>query len=184
MAAYHWEEGRSAYCLAATDADVIVRQSYGEDDVTPNANATMITNLVRLHHITGRPAYLTRAEAILARFSPEALANPFGYPTLLRAFAFLSDTVHIVATGPRRDPFLDAPFRAAIDAVGPDCVIQWVSDATALPADHPAHAKAAATDPKLYMCREHVCAAPAGTTEEVSEALDLLGLKPLGRSLL
>jgi uncharacterized protein len=176
MAAYHWDESRSAFCLAASDADVIVRQSYGEDDVTPNANPMMVMNFVRLHHISGKPEYLTRAEAILARFSPEALANPFGYPTLLKAFAFLSNPVQIVVAGPGRDPFSDAPFRVAIDPVGPDCVIQWVPDAASLPPDHPAFAKAAAAEPKVYICRERVCAAPAGTVEEVTAALDLLEL--------
>jgi uncharacterized protein YyaL (SSP411 family) len=176
MAAYHWDEGRSAFCLAASDADVIVRQSYGEDDVTPNANAMMVVNFMRLHHISGNPEYMTRAEAILARFAPEALANPFGYPTLLKAFAFLSDPVQIVVAGHGRDPFSDPQFRAAIDAVGPDCVIHWTPDPASLPADHPAFAKAAAPEPKVYICRERVCAAPASTVEEVTAALDLLGL--------
>jgi uncharacterized protein YyaL (SSP411 family) len=181
MTAHHWDADRGAFCLSAADASmVIVRPVYGQDDATPNANAVMIENLTRLFHLAGDRAHLDRAQTILDTFSAEALANPFAYTSLMRAFAFLADPIQIVIAGGVQDPFSDRRFRAAIDAVGPDCVVQWVSAADALPPAHPARAKAAAGKQRLYVCRGPVCAAPAESEAEARQALELLGL---GRGL-
>jgi uncharacterized protein YyaL (SSP411 family) len=177
MIAHHWDESQGAFCFSSADASmVIVRPAYGEDDVTPNANAVMICNLVRLYYLTGERPYLDRAQTILETFSGSARNNPFGYTSLLRSFAFLSDTPQIVISGSQPDPFGDDKFRAAIERIGPDCVIQWVSTTSELPQGHPALAKAAGGSSRLYLCRGQVCAAPAETATEVQEALELLGL--------
>jgi uncharacterized protein YyaL (SSP411 family) len=177
MIEHHWDDGQGAFCLSAADASVvIVRPAYGEDDVTPNANAVMVINLVKLHHLTGDQPYLDRAYAILRTFSPPAVNNPFGYTSLLRSFALLNDPVQIVITSGHPNPFSDEKFRAALDVLGTDCIIQWVSQANKLPRGHPAFAKAETGGQHLYLCRGQVCAAPAETPTQVREALELLGL--------
>jgi len=178
MALYHWDEARGAYCLSASDASmVIVRPAYGQDDATPNANAVMIENLAKLHHLTGEEHYLRRAESILSAFSSEAMANPFGYTTLLRSYSFLSDPIQIVTVSVNPRPFDDPLFRAAIKATGPDCVIQWIGTAQDLPPDHPAFDKSGSRRPALYLCRGNVCAAPSTNVADVREALALLGCR-------
>jgi uncharacterized protein YyaL (SSP411 family) len=174
-----WDEDRSAFTFASPEASMlIVRSVSGHDDATPNPNAIMLANLVRLHHLTGEPRYLSLAEKIHLRFAGEATSNPFGFATLLNAFTILADPVQIVMTGEGGDPFASALFRFLIKKIGPDAIIQWISDPSSLPASHPAHGKSAGASLRAYICRGNVCAAPAETPEQIDAALALLGIVP------
>jgi uncharacterized protein YyaL (SSP411 family) len=157
---------------------LIVRMVSGHDDATPNPNAVMIANLVRLHHLTGEPRYLEFAEKIHQRFAAEALSNPFGFATLLNAFPILAEPVQLVMAGEGSDPFTSPLFRHAIGKLGPDTIIQWTADPSALPASHPAHGKSAGGSLRAYICRGNVCAMPAETPEQLDAALELLGIAP------
>ena len=53
------------------------------DDATPNANAVMVSNLVALNLLTGKAAYLDRAQAIPAAFSADLAKNALGHCGLL-----------------------------------------------------------------------------------------------------
>jgi uncharacterized protein YyaL (SSP411 family) len=176
MIARLWDEDRNAFAFATAEARLIIRDVQGHDDATPNANAVMLRNLARLYHLTGNKNYLDKAEAVHLSFAAEAISNPFGYATLLDAFTLLADPVQIVMSGKGGDPFADDRFRRLIAATGSNAVIQWISDPSALPADHPARQKSAGTASRAYLCRGQVCAAPAETVAEVDEALALLGL--------
>ena len=176
MIARLWDEDKGAFAFATKEARLIIRNVQGHDDATPNANAVMLRNLARLHHLTGAADYLAKAEAIHRNFAADALSNPFGYATLLDAFTVLADPVQIVMSGKGGDPFADDRFRRLIAATGPNAIIQWIEDPSALPADHPARQKSAGAASRAYLCRGQVCAAPAETVAEVDEALALLGL--------
>ena len=67
------------------------------DDATPNANAVMISNLVALHLLTGKPAYLERANAIPAglRRRPRP-SNTLGHCGLLAGTFDLIAPQHVV----------------------------------------------------------------------------------------
>ena len=46
---HYWAEGHGGYFLAADDTDdLIVRTINALDDATPNANGTMVSNLMQL----------------------------------------------------------------------------------------------------------------------------------------
>jgi uncharacterized protein YyaL (SSP411 family) len=174
-----WDDERSAFTFASPDASMlIVRTVSGHDDATPNSNAVMIANLVRLHHLTGNPRYLELAEKIHQRFATEALNNPFGFATLLNAFTMLAEPAQLVMTGEGGDPFTSPLFRHAIGQLGPDAIIQWTNDPSSLPASHPAHGKSAGASLRAYICRGNVCAMPAETPEQIDAALELLGITP------
>ncbi len=183
MIAHLWDAQKGAFTFATQDAGLIIRNAQGHDDATPNANAVMLRNLVRLHHLTGKKDYLDKTEAIHRSFAAEAISNPFGYATLLDAFTLLADPVQIVMSGKAGDPFADERFRRLVAAIGSSAIIQWIDDPSALPAEHPARHKSAGTASRAYLCRGQVCAAPAETVAEVDEALTLLGLnQPLHTS--
>jgi uncharacterized protein YyaL (SSP411 family) len=55
--------------------DVIVRMRGAHDDATPNANAIQLSNLVALHLLTGKQAYLDRANAIPQASPPTSAAT-------------------------------------------------------------------------------------------------------------
>ena len=75
------------YAFTADDTpDVIVRMRGAHDDATPNANAIMISNLVALGLLTGKPAYLERAEAIPQAFAADLGKNTLGHCGLLAGF--------------------------------------------------------------------------------------------------
>ena len=75
------------YAFTADDTpDVIVRMRGAHDDATPNANAVMISNLVALGLLTGKPAYLDRAEAIPQAFAADLGKNTLGHCGLLAGF--------------------------------------------------------------------------------------------------
>ena len=174
-----WDGERSAFTFASPEASMlIVRTVSGHDDATPNPNAVMISNLVRLHHLTGKPRYLELADKIHQRFAAEALNNPFGFATLLNAFVMLAEPVQLVMAGESGDPLHNALFRHAVERLGPDAIIQWTADPSSLPESHPAHGKTAGRALRAYICRGNVCAMPAETPEQIDAALKLLGITP------
>jgi len=80
-------------------SDVIVRLRGAHDDATPNANALMISNLVALGLVTGKPSYLERAEAIPQAFAADIARNTLGHCGLLAGFYDLLAPQHVVVIG-------------------------------------------------------------------------------------
>jgi uncharacterized protein len=73
---HYWMSESGGYATSADDTDdVIVRLRPGSDDVTPNANAVMISNLMALSALSGETAYADRAAAILSAFGSDIGRN-------------------------------------------------------------------------------------------------------------
>jgi uncharacterized protein YyaL (SSP411 family) len=97
----HYWMPDGGYAFTADDTpDVIVRMRSGHDDATPNANGMMISNLVALHLLTGKPSYLDRAEEIPRAFAPELARNLFGHCGLIAAVFDLIAPQHVVVIEP------------------------------------------------------------------------------------
>jgi uncharacterized protein YyaL (SSP411 family) len=144
------------------------------DDATPNANGVMIGNLARLAILTGKDHYRDRAEIIHRRFSGELRSNPFGYASFMTGVLDLIDPIQLVTAGEADGSHLRD---TALASLGPDAISLHVGSQTSLPPDHPAFSKAeAGRGSTLYLCRGNVCAAPARTTSELTDAIALLGL--------
>ena len=89
------------YAFTADDtSDVIVRMRGAHDDATPNANAVMISNLVALDLLTGKPEYLERAHAIPQAFAADLGKNTLGHCGLLSGFYDLLAPQHVVVINP------------------------------------------------------------------------------------
>ena len=81
---HYWAEGHGGYYLAADDTgDLIVRTINALDDATPNANGTMVSNLMALYLWTGEERYRDRAEGIVRGFSGAVSRNVFSHTGLL-----------------------------------------------------------------------------------------------------
>jgi uncharacterized protein YyaL (SSP411 family) len=63
--------------------DLIVRTINALDDATPNANGTMVSNLMQLYLWTGEERYRDRAEGIVRGFSGNLSRNVFAHTGLL-----------------------------------------------------------------------------------------------------
>ena len=112
---HFWLADGGGYAFTADDTpDVIVRMRGAHDDATPNANAIMITNLVALGLLTGKPAYLDRAEAIPQAFAADLGKNTLGHCGLLAGFFDLIAPQQVVVIETRQDAA--APVRSSCAA--------------------------------------------------------------------
>jgi uncharacterized protein len=176
---YHKDEAGTGFTQAPQDmTDLPLKLKHIEDDVTPSANAKMVSNYTKLFHITGDEAYEARAHALIETFSSVAEQNPFAAPSLLKSIELHIDTVQLVLAGDDK-PFGSRLLHHAIRSTGLDCVILLLRADADLPENHPAAAKVRlGKKPTLYACRGKACAHPATTTSEVDAALGVLGLTP------
>jgi uncharacterized protein len=162
--AHYWIAGRGGYAFTADDTDdVIVRTETSQDDVTPNANALMLANLVRLHGLTADPVYFERAEAVLRAFLPEASRRATGHNGLWAGALELHAPLQVVIVTGAADA---AALRAALLGVSlPGAVEQIVADTTQMPAGSPLAGKAAiGGQPAAYVCMGGVCSVPVTET--------------------
>jgi uncharacterized protein len=174
---HHWNEDAALFTQARRNQTQLpVAIASVEDDVTPNANAQMAANYLRLFHATGEQHYHNRAERIIAEGYGTASSNPFAAPSLLKSAYLLIDPVQLILTR-EADPLASPLLRKVLHAVGLDCVIQVLSNDEVLPESHPAAGKQRSNPGSaLYICRGMTCAKPATTVAEVDEALALLRL--------
>ncbi|HEX2477853.1 MAG TPA: thioredoxin domain-containing protein [Geminicoccaceae bacterium] len=160
------------YQVAAAATDVLVRPKNAQDGPTPAANGTLVGVLARLHALTGKEQYRTRAEQVLAAFSGEARRNPAVHAALLSAYGLLADPLQVVVIGDPDDRDLAALRLAALGAPWPDPIVLTVSPGAELAADHPAAGKsqidARAT---AYVCPGRTCLPPVTAAGELAEIL-------------
>jgi hypothetical protein len=123
--------------------------------------------LARLFHLTGDPAWRTRAEAVLRAFAGQS-DQLVGMPTLLAAADLLEEAATVVIAG--SDPA--ALTQAALRAPDPAVVVLRAADTMALPAGHPAFGKTAGSGPAAaFVCRRNVCGLPITHPVALSQAL-------------
>jgi uncharacterized protein YyaL (SSP411 family) len=174
---FHGNAEGGYFFSSSAATDVIVRQISAQDDATPNANGVMLGNLAELYLITGKARYQAKVEALHRAFAGQALSNPYGFCSFFSGFAILSDPIEAAFTGHPAGLSAHPLLRMALDHLGPDLVISFAGDPSALPETHPAYRKAsAATAPRLYLCRSQTCAAPIETEAQLQLAKLTLGL--------
>ncbi len=83
---HYWAADIGGYYFVADDtSDLIVRPLSGQDEATPNANGTMVSNLMALYLWTGDERYRERAEAVLKAFAGAMRQNVLAHAGLLAA---------------------------------------------------------------------------------------------------
>jgi uncharacterized protein YyaL (SSP411 family) len=188
------------YTTAATASDVpLARPRSAADNATPSGNGLMAEVLARLFHLTGKPDWRARADAVLKAFAgqPDQLA---GMPTLLAAADLLEEAATVVIVGAPEAVavvvgapeavavvvgapeaaavVVGAPeavaglAQAAIGAPDPAVVVLRAADTRALPSTHPAFGKTAGSHPAVaYVCRRAVCGLPVADPAALSQKL-------------
>jgi hypothetical protein len=153
-----WDEAGGGYFFTPADSnDLIVRTRSAADSAVPSGNGTLALTAARLYHLTGDDDHRHKAERIVRAFAAEAIKT-FPYAVqVFNAYDLLVNAVQAVVVGDGGQDLL-----GALSASGePNLVIQRVADGRALPATHPAHAKAALGGrATVYLCRGPVCAPP------------------------
>jgi len=164
------------YAFTADDAsDVIVRLRGAHDDATPNANALMISNLVALHLLTGKPAYLERAHAIPQAFAADLGRNTFGHCGLLAGFFDLIAPQHAVVVS-TADADASARLARAMYKLSLPGAVQQVLGAPAggcgLPLSGPLAGKTAIEGkPTACACLGPTCSLPVTEPDALTELL-------------
>ena len=170
---HYWDNGNGGYFTSADDtADVPVRMKSAHDDATPNANAVMVTNLVHLFMLTGKTAYLDRAEAILKAFGGDLQHNLISHSGLLANALDLISPQHVVVLsgGDREgataleDVVTSVSLPGALQHFIEDTAL--ISDSAALAGKRPIGGKATA-----YVCIGQTCSAPMTDPEALRFAL-------------
>jgi uncharacterized protein len=158
----HFADPRGGFFSSADDAtDVpLARPRTAGDNATPSGNGIIAEVFARLYHLTGDATWRAHAEAVLRAFSGnrDQLA---AMPTLLAAADLLEEAAAVVIAGPPDHPLAEALAAAALAAPDPAVVVLRAPAADALPADHPAHGKAAGPEgAATFVCRRQVCGLP------------------------
>ena len=174
---HYWAEGHGGYYLAADDTgDLIVRTINALDDATPNANGTMVSNLMQLYLWTGEERYRMRAEAIVKGFGSALAKNVFSHTGLLTGVIDLLAPAHIVIVLPEGGKATELR-RALAEMSLPNAVVQEIRAgdsrvSASVPANSPVHGKTAIDNkPTAYVCIGPQCSAPVTEPAALVEAV-------------
>jgi hypothetical protein len=158
---HYWAADGGGYAFTADDTpDVIVRMRGATDDATPNANAIMISNLVALHLLTGKQAYLDRAQAIPQAFAADLGRNTLGHCGLIANSLDLIAPQHIAVIRTAEEAASARLARTMFKLSLPGAVLQTTS-ADQLPSAGPLAGKTAVDgQATAYACIGPVCSLP------------------------
>jgi uncharacterized protein YyaL (SSP411 family) len=177
---HYWLAEGGGYAFTADDTpDVIVRMRGAHDDAVPNANAVMISNLVALHLLTGKPGHVERAQAIPGAFGGDLAKNPLGHCGLLAcAFDLIAPQQVVVidsAAWPRLAGGVSAvsvPLGRAMFGLSLPGAVQQVVAEGQVPTEGPLTGKTALDGkPTAYACLGPQCSPPVTEPEALVELL-------------
>jgi uncharacterized protein YyaL (SSP411 family) len=168
-----WDAEQRAYRTAPRGQADLVVETYALHDNAVPSGASLLTeaNLV-LAALTGRRAFLDRAEAYLSRMRDTALANPFAYSHLWAAADCLADgvpDVALVGAVRARDPFvalLGKTYAPTLSVVAFE-----PGAAPALLAEVSEGKTAAGAELAAYLCRNFTCTLPKKSPEALRDEL-------------
>ena len=161
MIAGYLDSDSSAFCMSPESADdLIVRDKYATDDVTPNANSTTVINLWKLSLLAARSDYYVQAERTLAWLSSHMITNPYSCPTAWLAFMALDEQAQIILTGDRDDPVFQKLHAAALKVSIPNRTIIYADTNLMLPENHPSSSITDRSKTAAYICRNQTCSLP------------------------
>jgi uncharacterized protein YyaL (SSP411 family) len=159
--------GNGGYFLTADDAEgLVVRPGATTDDATPNPNAVIAQNLVRLATLTGRHAWRAQADRLFDGILAIAAENLFGHLALLNALDFRLHAAEIVVAGQGADELIAAARRL------PFVERVVLAAGMPLPPEHPAQAKVAMTTrAAAFVCVGETCSLPVTAADQLASAL-------------
>jgi uncharacterized protein len=167
-----WDNAEGGFFFAPLQVpELILRPRYAHDDATPNANATMLANFIRLYLLTGEEDFRRRADMLIEAFGSSVAGNPFAHASFLAAIHYQLDPLQAVLIGDPASPGARALRRAVLRLPAVQPVIQYVSPGESLPPHHPAYAKEPKQGlPTLYLCRGTRCAASVTEPADAASA--------------
>ena len=173
-----WDPAHKAYRTAPRgQADLVVEAYALHDNAVPSGASTLTEANAVLAALTGRRAFLDRAEAYLSRMRDTALANPFAYGHLWCAADSLADgapDVALAGAARARGPFLDLLGRTYAPTLS--VAAFEVGVAPAVLSEIAEGKTAAGAELAAYLCRNFTCTLPARSVEALEKELRTSGL--------
>ncbi len=170
---HYWDRNSGGYFLVADDGEsLITRMKTANDQPLPSGNGTMLGVLARLHILTGKADYRSRAQAIAEVFSGQPPKNLAARATLLNENETLLNMVQVVLIGSRNLAATARLRRAVFDSCVPNRLLLMVAPDAALPTGHPAAEKTAIDGrPTAYVCAGTTCSLPVFEGDALRSAL-------------
>ena len=170
---HYWDKAAGGYFFTADDtSDVILRNKSAVDHATPAGNATMVAVLARLFHLTGKPAYRDRADALSGAFAGEIQKNFFPLASFINAGEFAHSALQVVIVGVRGEADTEALLITLRAHSLPDLVFSLIAPGENLPEEHPARGKGQENgQATAYICRGTVCSLPITDPADFDKAL-------------
>ena len=167
---HYFNAETSTYYLTADDAEgLVVRPASTADDATPNPNAIIAQNLIRLAAFTGDHAFREKADKLIEGVLALGGGNLFMHVALLNAIDMRLNLAEIVVTGEGSDALLDA----ALSLPHLNRAVVRAPVAAALPATHPAQEKIkAVSGPAAFICVGETCSLPVMEASQIAAAYD------------
>jgi uncharacterized protein YyaL (SSP411 family) len=166
---HYTDADTGGYYLTADDAEgLVVRPHSIADEATPNPNAVIAGNLVRLAAYAGNDQWRQRADRLFDGLLPLAQNNLFMHVALLNALDLRLRGAEIVITGANAEPLV----QAALAQPFIHRMILRAESADTLPTSHPARAKvAAANGPAAFICVGETCSLPVTEPAAIAKAI-------------
>jgi uncharacterized protein len=159
------------YTITADDTpDVIVRLHSAHDDATPNANAIMVSNLVHLSLLTGKPHYVDRAHEIPRAFGGDLSRSLLGHCGLLAGSYDLIAPQQVMVLGqePEARPLVQALRSLSL----PGAIEQALTTTSDLPSTSLLSGKAVPNgQAAAFACIGTQCSLPITDTNKLREFL-------------
>ncbi len=171
--AHYWDAARGGYYFTADDTtDLIVRTKSANDDALPNANGTMISNLVALSMLAGDVELMDRARVILDGFANDLKENLFSHGGLLAASFDLFSPQQIVVLQENGSAEIGGLAHQMRRLSLPGAVQSIIVDTTQIAGGSPASGKTMQDGkPTAYICISGTCSAPVTGSDELVESL-------------
>ncbi len=175
---YFWNEEGGGYFMTADDAEeLIVRAMKLYGGALPGGNSVAVTNLARLHRMTGNDHYATRNETLLRAFSTKVAKNPMYFPSLLCGLdSHLGPSHEVVVSAETRDAAgLEDMLAALRKPFSPHQVVMLRTEENAgdLAALAPYTRSQRSIDgkPTAFVCQDFTCQLPTTDADEMRESL-------------
>jgi uncharacterized protein YyaL (SSP411 family) len=162
------DEAGGFFASAHEDASRLMRFKDDYDGAEPSGNSIALSNLLRLHRITGSEEFEVSARKLIAAFHPRLAAAPFGLPQMLAACEFdLAPVREIVIAGRPYGPLT----RLIQEQFDPNRILLHADPE--LVRYQPAVGSMSAVHDRttVYVCENFACHAPVATVPDLARLL-------------
>jgi len=176
---HHWDSETGGYFFASSsDDNLIIRPKFAHDDATPNANAVMLSNLTKLHVLTGKDVYRDRTRQIHNAFAGAVKRNLIAHASFLSSFQDMTDLIQIIIlSAPNHEAEAHNLRNALLAYPLPNHLVVNIHNSGELPVRHAAHGKPTPVGGAcLYICRGETCSLPVSRPVDIITVLTMIGL--------